>query len=368
MPRAPTFHYQNPMGDIGSSLVRAIFGDPQAAQAQQKAQAEAELRDAQARQANEHAALYRAQTGQQEIKNTASSGVPEFIARLSAPPQTVPTLDDPGFLEGVGTAPPVPTADEQFRSNLGPAVAAMAQMNGDKVDPRQVIGTLASFFGGDEMAARGLAAQGRVTGPDFAVTPGRADKVAARNAGAKQSLAESVAGINNRDDVPVANIQAGASRYGADKSAGASMYGADARASASRYATDAKGVGAAAKPGKGGKAAADKPPKRVNTETQDLIDDTVDDLVEGTVFTSLYSKAQIKSAAAKYYQQSGNIPGSALRALEEANAAYKRRSAAPPKGKPAASGGDNHMTVEQASMLKKGTRFIGMDGVARVRQ
>lgn len=49
MPRAPNFAYQNPMGDIGSSLARAIFGDPAAAAEQARVRAEMELRAAQSR-------------------------------------------------------------------------------------------------------------------------------------------------------------------------------------------------------------------------------------------------------------------------------------------------------------------------------
>lgn len=388
MPRAPNFNYQNPMGDIGSSLVRAIFGDPQAAQAQQKAQAEAELRDAQARQANEHAELYRAQTTGQTGQNTASNSLPALIGRLSAPPQTVPTLDDPGFLEGVGTAPPVPTADEQFRSNLGPTVAALAQMSGDKVDPRQVIGTLASFFGGDEMARRGLVAQGNTPGAAFALTPDRADDIAGQGYNARQSLAESVAGINNRDDVPVANIQAGASRYGADVRASASRYGADARATTAGEVAVAKAATAreAAERKEAARTAASRA-RPISVSAFKKLDSVVADqlaarglqspaLEDGTPGPSRLDTGVttwIRTRAIENFRQSGNFLDAADKAIAAAVEASERQKAARTvrRAPPASQGrgaGEQRLTVEQASKLPKGTRFVGLDGIVRWRQ
>ncbi|QGN56177.1 D-Ala-D-Ala carboxypeptidase family metallohydrolase [Novosphingobium sp. Gsoil 351] len=245
MPRAPNFHYQDPTAAIGSSLVRAIFGDPQAAAQQAQERAKADALAAQAEENRAHARVYGSQATVLDTANAAQQGLPELIARLQAPPQAVPSLDDPTFLDGVGTRPPVPTDDEQFRSNLGPLIASMAQMNGDKVDPTKIVGSLASFFGGDEMARRGLIAQGNTPGAAFAITPERADEIAAQGYDAKNKTALGVATINNRDDVPVANIQAGSSRYAADSSARASNFRTVTTSGDRRYAVDAKSVGPA---------------------------------------------------------------------------------------------------------------------------
>lgn len=95
-------------------------------------------------------------------------------------------------------------------------------MQGDKVDPRQVVGSLASFLGGDEMARRGLIAQGQTPGKDFAITSDRADAIANRDADAKQQTAWGTARINHASDVPVAQVRAGATL-------GAARIGADSR-------------------------------------------------------------------------------------------------------------------------------------------
>lgn len=234
MSRTPNFYYQgDPTADVASSLARAIFGDPEAAARQREQQAIEMERAARTRSAN-------AQAIGQENQNTAATGLPALFARLqSPPPPPLPSLDDPGFLDGAGPSAPMPDRDAVFRDNLAPVIAALAQMQGDKVVPRQSIGTLASFFGGDEMARRGLVAQGHSPSADFAISPDRADQIAQQGYDADQTKAFGVAGINrksafdvatlnNRDKVAVANIQAGASRYGADTRAGSARYAVDA--------------------------------------------------------------------------------------------------------------------------------------------
>lgn len=246
MTRAPNFGYQDPTADIGSSLVKAIFGDPTlAAKARTEASQQA-LRDAQTVEARRHGGLYLSQTGEVDRRNTASDGLPALFANMAPRPleqgdpsqPTVPV--DPGFAH---FAPPAdvpmqaapaaaqPTPDQAFRAGLPALMAGLAQFKGDKFDPNSGIATLASFLGGDEMARRGLISQGHTPGKEFAITPDRADQIAAtqnsadlvqamgvartnhehdiQEARIRAASASNVAGINHASDIPVANIRAG---------------------------------------------------------------------------------------------------------------------------------------------------------------
>lgn len=234
MPRAPNFTYRNPLEDIGPSLVRALLGDPAMAAAQRQQQSEMDLREAQAAMARSHGGLYDSQTTGVDQQNAAAQGMPGFFAKMYEAPPPMPSLDDPNFVQDAGPSAPLPTRDEIFRAGLPAFLGNAAIMQGDKIDPRHMIGTAASFGGGDEMARRGLIAQGHTPTKDFAITPGRADEISARDAGEDRTTKFGVAGINrksafdvatvnNRDDVPVANIRAGATVR-------AAQVGADGRA------------------------------------------------------------------------------------------------------------------------------------------
>lgn len=234
MPRAPNFTYRNPLEDIGPSLVRALLGDPAMAAAQRQQQSEMDLREAQAAMARSRGGLYDSQTTGVDQQNAAAQGMPGFFAKMYEAPPPMPSLDDPNFVQDAGPSAPLPTRDEIFRAGLPAFLGNAAIMQGDKIDPSALIGTAASFGGGDEMARRGLIAQGKTPGENFAITPGRADEISARDAGEDQSTKFGVAGINrksafdvatvnNRDDVPVANIRAGATVK-------AAQIGADGRA------------------------------------------------------------------------------------------------------------------------------------------
>ena len=238
MPRSQNFFYQgDPTAQITSSLARAILGDPRARAQQQQLQAQMDERRAQAEESRAHAGLYTSQTEGQGIQNNAGRSLPELIAGLNprlAPPQVALDQDNPSegnfnaaFDTSIGPGTIDETPDAAMRRGLPAVMAAMGQMQGDKIDPRQVIGTLASFLGGDEMARRGLVAQGHSPTADFAITPERADTIAANEAVAKQKQAWGVAGI-----------QAGASRYGSDQKLVGTKYSADSSASASRYGSD----------------------------------------------------------------------------------------------------------------------------------
>lgn len=250
MPRAPNFTYRNPLEDIGPSLVRAILGDPAMAAAQRQQQSEMDLREAQAAMARSRGGLYDSQTTGVDQQNTAAQGMPGFFAKMYEAPPPMPSLDDPNFVQDAGPSAPLPTRDEIFRAGLPAFLGNAAIMQGDKIDPRALIGTAASFGGGDEMARRGLIAQGKTPGENFAITPGRADEISARDAGEDQSTkfgvadigrrsAFDVATVNNRDDIPVANINAGSR----EKVAGINVAGR-ATAAATKAAGPAPGFDA----------------------------------------------------------------------------------------------------------------------------
>lgn len=224
MPRTSNFYYRtDPMPEIANGMVRAIFGDPEMAAKQQQLRAEMDLRAAQAAEARAHGGLYTSQTTGQDGRNRAAASLPDLIANLAPPPlPPPPSLDDPNFVADAGPSAPRPTADEAFRAGLPGVVAAMAQMDPNGPDPRQSIGTLASFLGGDEMARRGIIAQGNTPGENFALTPQRADQISARDAGEEQAKDFGVARINHASDIPVANIR----RDGVVQAAG---IGADSR-------------------------------------------------------------------------------------------------------------------------------------------
>lgn len=207
---------QNPFGpdagsDIGYSLGRALFGDPQAAARQAAQRSEEAQRDAEAQAALARAKLAAAQTNGEEIKNTASRGLPGLLSSMyqtqAAQPERAPMGNEP---DDGGVIPAVPgvSAAQAFHAGLPAMIAAMAQ-SGHAGDADKVTRTLAAFGGDDEMARRGLVAGGNSPSKDFAITPGRADEIAATDNGAKLRQALGVATINNRDDIPVAQIQAG---------------------------------------------------------------------------------------------------------------------------------------------------------------
>lgn len=103
MPRMANFSYQDPTAAIGSSLVEAIFGNPAKAAEQARIRAELDARAAQAERDRAAEGYDTERTRGAALQNTAADGLPALIARLQAPAQQVPSIDDPAFLEGVGT-------------------------------------------------------------------------------------------------------------------------------------------------------------------------------------------------------------------------------------------------------------------------
>lgn len=200
MTRTQNFYYQNPMESIGDSVVSAIFGNPQLAQQQQQARAVIAEREAQAR-------LHNAQADGYDASNAASASLPELLARLAKPNAPLPSLDDPNFAIDAAPSGPPPAPDANFRAGLPELVSALARMQGDKVNTGNTVGTLAAFLGGDELARRGLVAQGHSPAKDFAITPERADEIAANGYAADRGTKFGVAQINHANDIPVANIR-----------------------------------------------------------------------------------------------------------------------------------------------------------------
>ena len=67
-------------------------------------------------------------------------------------------------------------------------------------------------LGGDELARRGMVAQGNTPGEEFAITSGRADAIREDEQPSDLQQAFGVADINHRNDMPIANIKAATSR------------------------------------------------------------------------------------------------------------------------------------------------------------
>lgn len=220
-------------GIAAESIARALFGDPQA-------RAEQEQQQAQMDRIKAATGYDLSRTEGVDIQNRASRGLPGIFAQILAPQQqpqiqAPPVTDMASLAEmATGAAPmpavPVvaaPTAAEPFDGinvvgakpinfddalrNMTPELlATLAQAQGDKVDPNALLGGLAAIFGSDEMARRGMVGQGKTPDKDFALTMERADDIAAQGYDADYKSKTGVATINNRDNIPVANIRAGA--------------------------------------------------------------------------------------------------------------------------------------------------------------
>lgn len=226
MPRAanPYFAGRYPTDpaweSVGSNLATALFGNPEMAGKQR-------LQNAQIDNYEASAGYDRSRTAGQDLQNGGARALPGTLGNLArmfapapvavAPPMMAPDAAMPAALP--------PDLGQAYAEFLG----AAGQANGDKVNGPGLAAFLTSMLGTDEQARRSMVGTGHTPGKDFALTPGRADQIAATDDAAKLQQALGVASINNRDDIPVANIHAAASRYGSDRSADASMYGANVR-------------------------------------------------------------------------------------------------------------------------------------------
>ena len=345
MARSANFAYQDPTAAIGSNLVRAIFGDPQAAAQQAQERAKADALAAQAEENRAHARVYGGQTTEQGRQTTAADGysTPEFYQKWfgtqapSAPTMAVPAWNAAPEVSEQPMRPgePEAPADREARARDGMAqmILMMARANGEDVDPTKIIGALGAASGVDALQRTGVIAQGNTPGATFAGTPDRADDIAAQGYGAKQSLAESVATINNRDDVPVANIQAGASRYGADTRERSSNFATSTRAATGREVADARAAAARDKTErKEADRAAARRSRPISVSSFKKLDKVVADqldgrglqsppLDDGTPGASRLDpgvNTWIRTRAIENFRQSGNFLDAATKAIEAA--------------------------------------------------
>lgn len=234
MARAGNFYYagDSKLGsELGATLGRALFGDPEAAANLALRKAQMGQYDAQAAEANAHAGLYGAQTEGVGIQNDASKGLPALIRSMfptaapaapAAPADPLAALPDPNAQPTGATA--VTFDPQTFRNGLPALLGAMAQMQGDKVDPNKVVGDLAAMTGNDEFARRGMIGMGQTPDKDFALTSDRADTIASQGYNARYLTDTAVAGINHASDIPIAKIESGDRRRGQDIESGDRRY------------------------------------------------------------------------------------------------------------------------------------------------
>jgi len=296
MSTGQNFYYQgNPAEALGSTLATALFGDPAARAKQQEMQSQMALREAQAGQARARGELYGAQTTGVGIQNSAAQGLPGLIANMAPRPAApmVAAAPDGGNLEAafdssVGPAAHAETQQAAIHRGLPELLAAMGQMNGAKIDPRQLMGTYGAFMGGDELARRGMVAQGQNPSENFALTPQRADAISARDAVEEDRKAFGVARINHATDIPVANIQAGAKRYGDDRQLEGTRYRVDHRPAP--------------------QPTADKPPRLIGKKATDDLDDLISEYEKAHhVSITGPTRDSVLAKAVTAYKQNGNM-------------------------------------------------------------
>jgi hypothetical protein len=213
-------------GALAQTIGTGLFGDPEAAAA-------AQLQRAKIAQLQASAGYDQSRTADQELRTGVRTGLPAMFEELAprarqAPPET---LD--GFLSPEYQPRPAETEEDAYRRAAPGIAAAIAQMN-ETNDPTKVLGSLAAFMGGDSLARRGIIAQGNTPGASFAVDAGRADQIAEQGYNKDRDVAR----INHESDIPVANVQAAASRYGSDNTAASSRYNTDVDSGDNRYRTD----------------------------------------------------------------------------------------------------------------------------------
>jgi hypothetical protein len=296
MATGQNFYFQgNPGSEIGAALGTALFGDPAARAKQQQLQSEMELRRAQADEARAHGTLYGNQADGVRLQTHAAAGLPALFASMTPQPAApvVAAAPDGSNLESafdssVGPQAQPETQEQAIHRGLPGLLAALAQMNGKDVDPRQIMGTYGAFMGGDELARRGIAAQGNSPSENFALTPQRADAISARDANFDLTKSIAVARANHATDIPVANIHAGASRYGNDRQLEGTRYTVDHRPAP--------------------QPPAPKPPRLIGAKATDDLNDMIDDFEKAHhVSITGTTRASVLAKAVTAYQQTGNM-------------------------------------------------------------
>lgn len=355
MAQRSNFYYQgqpDALGaTIGQSLGRALFGDPAAAQAQAEAAAKLDYYGAQSEEARAHAGLYGSQAAGQDGQNAASKGLPDLIASMfapHAPPAPMAAPSDP-----LAPLPDAPGGFDEatFKAGLPAVIAAMSQMQGDKVDPNAVMGGLAAMFGSDELARRGMVAQGKTPDKDFALTPERADAIAQQGYGADYRKATAVATINNRDDIAVAQAN-----HAND------IPVANIRSQASH---DVAQIRAAAKQANG----AAKPPKGISASAYEMLFGDPENPIKQPGELASQAKqrgynlvgdagTQLRLQIIRNFQQSGNPADAVTKALDNVQRNIDARNAK--SGNPVRIVDDTDF-----ARLAPGQEFIGPDGKLR---
>lgn len=337
---------------IGEGLGRALFGDPVAREAQQRAEADREVALARARQARSAAGYDDARTRGVNQQYDASINFAQKLAEGFAPIPDMSTggsLDDISLSLGKGVAleeqgilpppPPVHLSNDERIRGLAPALFGYAaQMQGDKVDPNKIFGGIAAVLGGEELARRGLVAQGHTPGKDFALTPDRADDIRSQGYGADYRQATDVARINNASDIPVAEIRARGGVDAARVRADGTVAAAGVRAATPRSTAARRGAGA---------TTAAKAPKPIPVSVSKQLDQKVAALID-EIFGrhTEASRKEIASGwrarAGRYYQLYGDT-GQVMDRLRERMIAANKLV----KAKPSAA------SARTSSILKK---------------
>lgn len=192
-----------------ASLGTALFGNPEQA-------AEAKLRQAQQQNFTAEAGNYLATAGKSNAEADAIRAKTAAGANLDALTTGAYAPADPDN----------PTAPRHIDPvGIAHLIAGLGVMGIN--DPTHIAQVLAASTGSDEGGRMAVTMGGASPTADFAVTPQRADLIAATAAGAKRAEAESVANLNGKYGVQEAGIHAGAEVKAAGISAGASKYGAD---------------------------------------------------------------------------------------------------------------------------------------------
>jgi hypothetical protein len=228
MPRVANQFYGGYPVDPGfaiaaDNLGTALFGNPALALEQARGQAQIGAWESQAEQNRAQAGYYGAQTEGERQRNAVTAGLPELMARFAGSFQQPPAAP----MQGAPAA--VPGMDA---TSLGGILAAAAMMQeGKGID--EILGVLPAYLGTDEQARRALVGRGVTPGKEFALTPERADAVAQQGYDAERAKATGVA-----------NIQAGASMYGADQDYKAKVYDTNVDSATDIKTTGIKEAGA----------------------------------------------------------------------------------------------------------------------------
>lgn len=296
---------------LGQTLGRALFGDPEMRRQLAEHQAKLEQMGAQTEQARAHAGLYTKQGEGVGIQNDASRSLPALIERLAQPPAPAAPADP---LAPLAEAPTraggyYPSPTEAMRVGLPAVIAAMAQMNGDKVDPRQIVGSLGAYMGDDEMARRALVAQGHTPGERFAITPERADDIRGQEFGADYRKAVDVENIESGDRRYGVNVRSSDTRRGQDIASSDRRRGQDIGSDDKRYGVDNK---------RHDRAQGSRVGKRLTAAAYQMLFGVADDPDQpGELHSQLEERnwprrpdggtmARIRAAVVQRYQQTGN--------------------------------------------------------------